>query len=57
MLDHWGEFGPPVYVTAAAYLGLGGGNGSSNDNRDNAKYGNLEELASMFQSSGGVIGG
>lgn len=59
MLDHWEEFGPPVYITAAAYLGLGTGkkpNGKSGQT-DEQKYGNLEELAAMFQSTGGVIGG
>lgn len=56
MLDHWEAFGPPVYISAAAYLGLGG-KGDSSAKTDEEKYGNLEELAAMFQSTGGVIGG
>lgn len=56
MLDHWEDFGPPVYITAAAYLGLGG-KGNDTGKTDEQKYGNLEELAAMFESSGGVIGG
>jgi hypothetical protein len=57
MLDHWEEFGPPVYISAAAYLGLGGAKSGGSGKNDEQKYGNLEELSSMFQSSGGVIGG
>lgn len=59
MLDHWEEFGPPVYITAAAYLGLGksGGPDGKSGQTDEEKYGNLEELAAMFQGTGGVIGG
>lgn len=56
MLDHWEAFGPPVYISAAAYLGLTGKD-KGTDQTDDQKFGNLEELETMFQSSGGVIGG
>lgn len=56
MLDHWEDFGPPVYITAAAYLGLTG-KGKTAEKADEEKYGNLEELAAMFSGTGGVIGG
>lgn len=58
MLDHWERSGPPTYISAAAYLGLGGK--ASKDNAaatDEEKYGNLEELAAMFGDTGGQIGG
>ncbi len=61
MQDHWDQFGPPVYISVASYLGLNksgdktarapNGDGKS----DEEKYGNLEELAAMFGDSGGVI--
>lgn len=63
MLDHWEDFGPPVYIAAAAYLGLtkkrtSGGDTPAPDRpktEEEEKYGNLNELASMFVGSGGLI--
>lgn len=66
MLDHWEDFGPPVYISAAAYLGLTKKRSSSTPDQDDKtenversddekKYGNLNELAAMFSGSGGVI--
>jgi hypothetical protein len=47
MVTHWNECGPPVYVAAAAYLGL--------IKKKPKKSGNLDELAQMFASTGGEI--
>lgn len=45
MHDHWKEFGPPVHIAVGAYLGYG----------QKKTGGNLNELAAMFASNGGVI--
>lgn len=54
MVRHWKHNGPPVYMAVAGYLGL-----IKEDKdipkTDEEKYGNLEELAAMFEQSGGVI--
>lgn len=47
MQDWWVENGPPVYMAVAGYLGL-----IKTRSKD---YGNLEELARMFEGSGGLI--
>ena len=58
MVDHWREFGPPVYISVAAFVGSSkpGSKGklsSRKDAPDEEKYGNLNELATMFP--GGTI--
>lgn len=55
MVDHWEAFGPPVYISVAGYLGLGKGRKKPGDKSSSSKYGNLEDLVSMFGSTGGVI--
>ncbi len=56
--------GPPVYMSVAGYMGLikkqsspnpSGPPPSSSREREEQKYGNLEELEAMFSSTGGVI--
>lgn len=60
MQDHWEEFGPPVYISAASYLGLNKPDGKKSSpngtgKSDEDKYGNLDELAAMFGDTGGMI--
>lgn len=62
MVDHWTENGPPVYMAVAGYLGLikekkkgDKPSGSGNSSNDAKRYGNLEELAAMFNGTGGMI--
>jgi hypothetical protein len=54
MVEHWQANGPPVYMAVAGYLGLIKTTGRKGQT-DKERYGNLEELAAMFQSSGGMI--
>lgn len=49
MLDWWLENGPPVYVAAAAYLGL-----NKSASKSNKGSGDLNELL-KFAGKGGVI--
>ncbi len=61
MVDHWREFGPPVYISVAAFVGTSKPgakkkfSGTEDGESDESKYGNLEELAAMFP--GGSING
>jgi|AraplaMF_Col_mMF_1032025.scaffolds.fasta_scaffold64334_2 hypothetical protein len=62
MLEHWGKNGPPVYVAAAAYLGLlktppkvkKGGPGKTTVASPQGG-GDLNDLVKMFQGTGGMI--
>lgn len=49
MLDWWNENGPPVYISAAAYLGLTKPSSKTKD-----EPGDLNELAAMA-GPGGMI--
>jgi hypothetical protein len=54
MHEHWAEFGPPVHVAVAAYLGLT----KPKERRrieDPEDPGNLGELIDMFSGAGGQI--
>lgn len=65
MQQHWLEWGPPVYMSVAAYMGLmkkprsgnpsddGGGQSLKADSEENLQ--NLEKLFSEFSGAGGVI--
>lgn len=63
MNEHWKEHGPPVYVSAALYLGLTGKKDDTKkapkvdevDPDENAR--NLASLAAQFEGSGGVFHG
>lgn len=63
MNEHWKEHGPPVYVSAAIYLGLTGKKTDTGkatkitevDAEENAK--NLAALAAQLEGSGGVFHG
>jgi hypothetical protein len=50
MADHWRQFGPPVYVAAAAYLGLIKPNKKKKKQQE--KTGDLEELHRNFNGMG-----
>ena len=51
MLDWWLENGPPVYVSAAAYLGL---TKPSNKSKSSSEVGDLGDLLKMA-GPGGMI--
>jgi hypothetical protein len=50
MLKHWEEAGPPVYVAAAAYLGLI----KPKKSKGSTEAGNLNDLLKMA-GPGGII--
>jgi hypothetical protein len=54
MLEWWEENGPPVYISVASYLGLVKKPSAKSSSRG-GKTGDLNELAQMFKSSGGMI--
>ena len=51
MQKHWGEYGPPVYIAAAAYLGIAK---PAEEPHDEDDPDGLGELIDMF-GAGGVI--
>ena len=64
MVEHWQRSGLPTYMAVSGYLGLikpdkdapAVVNRDAAPGSDEAKYGNLDELAAMFADSGGMIG-
>lgn len=67
MVTHWEKMGPPVYIAAAAYMGLIGkdtkgqaGNGAQTASKPIGKSGekgNLNDLAKLLSGHGGVLNG
>lgn len=56
MVEHWKQNGPPVYMAVAGYLGLIKTDGkASSTKKDTGQYGDLNDLARMFQGTGGLI--
>lgn len=50
MLEHWDNFGPPVYISVAGYLGW---KPQRKKKASDNQVGNLEDLMSQFE--GGAI--
>lgn len=56
MVEHWKTNGPPVYMAVAGYLGLiKTDKKATSSGGSSQEYGNLEELARMFEGTGGMI--
>lgn len=56
MVEHWKTSGPPVYMAVAGYLGLIKVDKKASPGSDGPQqYGDLNELARMFEGTGGMI--
>ena len=57
MHEHWAEFGPPVYIAAAAYLGLSKKKAKADEERpfDPEDPDGMGDLLAMFGEGGGTI--
>ncbi len=54
MHRHWAEFGPPVYVAVASYLGLNKPKAATSAGRDDDDPDGLGELLAMFGDGGPI---
>lgn len=60
MVQHWKTNGIPTYMAVSGYLGLikpgsGGTKSTGTSAGGGGDYGSLEDLARMFEGSGGMI--